>query len=912
MKKQAVKFLLISFLIAMMPHQVLSQSYGKIVGFVSDSDNGEGLIGANVYLEDNPLGAATDLDGTYIILKVPPGKYKVIAEYLGYKKITYTNVEVLTDLTTTLDFMMEQESFEGEEIVVIAEAPLIKKDLTSVEARVQAEEIDRMAVQDLGDLLSLQAGVVKDADGAIHIRGGRSSEVAFMVNGISITDDFSRNQSFQVENESIQELQVISGTFNAEYGNAMSGIVNIVTKSGSNDFKANLDIWSGDYISGRKETFWNIDDVDPFANYNLQGSVSGPIIPDKLSFFVTARRHYTDGYIFGPKAYLPRLTFIGQGATLTKSDSSAVPMNFSDKISLQTTIDWNILTALKLKVDFFGHIEERRNYEHEYKLNPLGDRGDKDQGYSVIGKLTHTISPTTYQEFTVAHKFYELKSNLYEDFNDSNYVNPDLTLFFESTQFLKAGNDAERFQRDSQSDIVKWELTSQINKQHQVKTGVEASFDKVSYFEANIFAHPDSFSFSPMLNVREDFTRKPLKIAGFVQDKIEFESLIVNVGLRYDYFDPNGKLPADVADPYIDDPLKLQHKYKDLNGDGTIGIDEQNSSNEYSRAEREEFWYKDTKAKTLLSPRLGIAYPITDEGVLHFSYGIFQQIPEYSQLYIGDQIHLGQGSGTYGPFGNPDLEPQTTTMYELGLQQQFTENFSIDVTGFYRDIRDWVSTSQQNQTIISGTNYVTYTNRDFANVRGITVAFTKRYANHYAFNLDYTFQIAEGTNSDPTQEFYSQQDGAEPTKILTPLHWDQRHTLNWNIFVGGDDWGADLISRFNTGQPYTPSAVAGTRSAKTVSSGLRDNSRIKPIQFTLDLNTFYSFKYEDFNFQLYAKIFNLLDAGNPGDIWDDTGEADYTLREAIAPVGTDPTWFVRPDYYSPPRRIVVGLKTSIY
>jgi outer membrane receptor protein involved in Fe transport len=884
------------------PFGVFSQTSGKIVGIVIDKLNGELLAGANVYLENTSLGAAADLEGTYVILRVPSGKYNVVAEYLGYKKVTVTNVQVLTDLTTTLNFEMEPETIEGEEIVVIAEAPLIKKDLTSVEARVQAEEIGRMAVQDVGDILSLQAGVVKDAGGGIHIRGGRSTEVAFMVNGINITDDFSRNQSFQVENESIQELQVISGTFNAEYGNAMSGIVNIVTKSGTSDFRADLDVWSGDYISSRKKTFWNIDDIDPLANYNLQGSVSGPIIPGSLGFFATARRYFSDGYIYGPKVYLP------SGA---RGDSSAVSMNFSERISLQATVDWSILNALKFKIDFFGHEEERRGYDHYFRFNPTGDRGDTDKGYSVITKLTHTITPTTFNELTYAHKYYEIKSNLYESPYDERYVDPVLTSSPGANRFAIAGNDADRFERDSQSDIIKWDLTSQFNKQNQLKTGVEVSFDKVSYLQGNIYNLTPNSAFTPEVNITENFIREPLKIAAYVQDKIEFESLIVNVGLRYDYFDPKGKLPADPEDPYINDPLKLRNKYRDLNNDGTINLNERVPENEFTLEQRRQFWYKDTKVKTLLSPRLGLAYPITDEGVLHFSYGIFQQIPEYSQLYISDQIRLGQGSGTFGPYGNPDLQPQITTMYELGLQQQFTNNFSIDITGFYRDIRDWVSTSQPIRTEVSGTNYVIFTNRDFANVRGITLALTKRFESNYAFNLDYTFQIAEGTNSDPTQEFFSQQGGAEPTKILTPLNWDQRHTLNGNVFVGTQKWGIDLISRFNTGQPYTPSAVANTRSAQIVSSGLRENSRIKPYQYTIDLNTFYNFEFSGFGVQLYGKIYNLLDAGNPVNIWTDTGEAGFTLTEPIAPVGTDPTWFIRPGFYSPPRRVVVGLKTSI-
>jgi outer membrane receptor protein involved in Fe transport len=229
------------------------------------------------------------------------------------------------------------------------------------------------------------------------------------------------------------------------------------------------------------------------------------------------------------------------------------------------------------------------------------------------------------------------------------------------------------------------------------------------------------------------YTRKPDTYALYIQDKIEYEHVTINVGLRYDYFNSNGKVPVDSEDPNVYNPQKLIHIYKDLDQDGVIAIDEQLESNEYTLAERQSFWYKDATPKTQLSPRLGIAYPITDKGVIHFSYGIFQQIPEYSQLYENDEMKMTQGQGIWGPFGNPDLKPQRTTMYELGLQQQIMENTSIDITGYYRDIRDWVSTSAQISTYVSGVSYTKMVNKAIMPMfRGLTLAVMRRLSNHFA------------------------------------------------------------------------------------------------------------------------------------------------------------------------------------
>jgi len=909
----------IGFIVLIFSCLSYGQSNGKIAGRVIDANTGEPIVGANIIIEGTSLGAASDLDGHYIIVKVPSGTYNVVASYIGYAKTVIQNVQVFTDLTTNLNFKLTPTAVTlNQEIVIVAQTPMIKKDLTSTESRVTADEIRQLPLQDLTRLISMQAGVSRDQNGGIHIRGGRSSEVSYLLNGISITDDFSRTQALSVETESVQELQVISGSFNAEYGNAMSGVVNIITKTGGSKFQSNFEVWTGDYLSNHKDIFWNIDKINPVSNYNFQGSVGGPLLTDKIRYFFSMRRYYNGGYIYGINKYNPqgRYKFVDGQLIPNPGDSSYVSMNWSSRWSGQGTLDFQIFDGLKLKIDAFGSFDKNRFYNHIYRWNPNGDMGGISKGYSLFANLTHLIYLNTFQELTLAYKFNDYTSRLYEDPYDPRYVHPD-SLNVAGYHFLRAGTNLNRFQRNTKSFIIKWDFTSQLDKINLAKLGFEAQFDKLFYENINLIPEvlPNGqqvVPFRPFIQSIESpqhdrFERKPFKFSAYIQDKIEFESLIINVGLRFDLFNPNGRIPADPSDPNIYNPFKLEHIYKDLNNDGKIGLDEQREDNKFTLAEKEAFWYKKASIKKQLSPRVGIAYPITDKGIIRFSYGIFQQIPEYSQLYLGDQFKMTSAQGIQGPFGNNDLKPQKTTIYELGLQQQFFEDFALDVTAFYRDIRDWISSSQPIPTFLAGISYSQRINRDFANVKGITLAINKRFTNHYSFGIDYTFQVAEGTNSSPDQEFFSQLNGAEPTKILTPLDWDQTHTFNANIYVGDLDWGISLIYNFNTGQPYTPTVIPGAYTGRNVLSGLTQNSRRKPVISRVDLELHKDFSFSSFNVQFFLKVFNLFDAKNPLIVFGDTGKPDFTLEE-IQVRDYDPGWFDYPNFYSEPRNIYLGTK----
>ena len=267
----------ILFMAVFFTGNALAQS-GKITGTLLDAETNEPLIGATVGIQGTTKGAITDIDGNYLMLNVAPGTYVLEARYIGYAKVVVQDVIVRTDLTTTQNFKLSLESFEGEEVVVVAERQAVIKDITSSEARVSSDEIAKLPVQEITDVIQLQAGVNVGNDGGIHIRGGRTTEVSYVVDGIRVTDDYDGSNGLRLENESIQELQVISGSFNAEHGQALSGVVNVVTKSGNNNFEASFRGWGGGYLATNEPQLYDgigtgLSSFNPNRMYTCTASV---------------------------------------------------------------------------------------------------------------------------------------------------------------------------------------------------------------------------------------------------------------------------------------------------------------------------------------------------------------------------------------------------------------------------------------------------------------------------------------------------------------------------------------------------------------------------------------------------------------------------------------------------------------
>ncbi len=899
-----------------------SGTTGKISGEVKDSQTGEAIVGASVLLQGTTLGAATNLDGYFVILNIPPGKYTLVASAVGYTKKTVTGVSVSVDLTTNQSFQLTSEAVETEEVIVTAERPIVKKDLTSSEARVDAATIESLPVSEVSEVLSLQAGITQDRDGGIHIRGGRTSEVAYWIDGVSVTDGYDNSQAVQVDNNSVQELQVISGTFNAEYGQAMSGIVNIVTKDGDQKFAGNLSAYTGDYVTADDGVFFNLNDKKPFANHNIEGSLSGPIPETPITFYLSGRYFRTDGFLYANEIVNPDGTplpgntasFDLEGNLLSRHYVDR-PMSMNSRIrrSGQAKLTFQVGGGTKLSLSAIGSKIDFRDYNHDYQLIPSADVGKHDVNYNITGMWTQTLSGSSFITLNAYYLYKQFREYLYEDPLDSRYVvDPDiLQANAGGYKFRIVGTNNHQFNRNTETRGAKLDYTDQISRLQQIKAGAEVKLHKLYLEDYNVTNGEDAQGrVIPVVPVHtgplyESYNEQPLEFSAYLQDKLEYDRMVVNVGVRFDYFNSRGNVLADPQDPNVYLPQKEENKVLTLE-------------------QRMAKWYKKASAKKNISPRFGISYPITDRGILHFSYGHFLQIPSFSDLFQKPGYKVTTSTGTQGVFGNPDLNAQKTVMYEIGLQQQLTDDLSFDVTGFYRDTRNWTSTSTQIpvRDVTGATStvyYTTFVNKDYANSRGITLAVSKRPTKLFSFNFAYTFQTAEGVNSDKQEEqgrLSSNDFGTVISGVtLAPLDWDQTHTANLTLGLGTQDWGVFFIAQYGSGLPYTPTL---NQSEERGSDNIRTkNTRRLPANYNVDVRLFKNFTFEPINMTVFLKVFNLFDRRNEVKVFGETGRATAT-PEALGigglsggfRVNTLEEFLRHPDYYSEPRQIQFGVEMS--
>jgi outer membrane receptor for ferrienterochelin and colicin len=891
-----------------------AETTGKLVGQVTDQETGEPLVGVNLILEGTDIGAATDQNGEYLIMRVPPGIYTVHASMIGYRELRVEGVRIAIDLTTRLDIQLEPGVVGLAGITVTAERPLVQPDVTFSQANINAEEISALPVEEFEEVLELQAGVVVGSGGAMHIRGGRATEIAYLIDGISVTDPYTSGMAVEIENNAIQELQLISGTFNAEYGQAMSGIVNIVTKDGSYDrYQGQLQMNMGDYLSADTAIFPHIDRWQFSGLKDVQGNLGGPLPARIGSFFVSGRYYYDDGYFYGERRYRPDsfvwVDSLRRFVKIRDGDGRVVPLNWVEQMSGQGKLTFRLGRRSKLALNLTASQTRFQSYTHKFRYNPDGDYQRFRSNYSLIGKLEKALSPRTFFILRASLVANDYRYYRYRDPYDPRYnVDPDVFSIATGYNFYVGGLRMGHYQRDSRVLTAKFDLVSQMTSLHQVKFGLEwrrsrlreKSFT-ILYNENTGYQPQVPEPNSPYSNTMD---RTPLELAVYLQDKIEYRDLIINIGVRFDYFEPDWRILTDPADPNYRDPLKPINQYFDENGDGIISDAEMRPDNQKSDADRLAYWFREAAPKRQVSPRFALAFPITDRGTMHFSYGHFFQIPANVYLYTNPDFEVTPGLST--TMGNADMEPERTTQYEVGFQQQLGLSVGVDVTGFYKDIRNLVGTKIVD-TFVAGDRYALYVNRDYGNVRGVTVSLTKRPTGMVSGSFAYTYSIAEGNASDPAAAYYDELNGNEPEKQLVYLDWDQRHTLNGSVTLHlSRSAGFSLVGQYGSGLPYTP-ALAGTRISY-------ENSERKPVQYNLDLRAYYNFRLGGLRGTVHLYVYNLLDRRNEVLVYSDTGRATYSLIQTYVSqqqtFNTLDEYLTRPDFYSAPRQVKIGLSLS--
>ncbi|HPH60636.1 MAG TPA: carboxypeptidase regulatory-like domain-containing protein [Candidatus Syntrophosphaera sp.] len=914
-------------------------------------------------------GGQTDAKGSKILINIPPGMYTVKVSLLGYDSITYNDVRIQVDQTASLSPVMKKAGVKIATVTVTAQQDKVGIDRTSSERQIEMDRMGDVSVGDVAGIVALQAGV-SNIGGELHIRGGRANEINFTVDGMSVSDPVDGGSALQVDTDAISDMKVMTGGFPAEYGNAQSGVINIVTKDGDPFYSGKIE-YNTDHLitSGRNS------DVVKFA-------FGGPIWPlgtedlrERLTFYINGGGEWQDGrlkdyYIADPMSdymfnnrqlleyeyplndpYADRNSILGidtgnrnynaynvnlktkyvlnatQRITLAARGDRSLdyPFSWDSRYALDNyavseteqrqyiaTYDhvFNSSMNLKVKGSYYQKDSntgprgiDRGNYLYMYQgldpENPGEDYVDNvllgNQGWNSVDHNSDGVYSPDYNGDGISDADY-LDSSFWT-YRIASVEDPRVI-----TGFAPPGSIYQFFQNDLTSSVnARADFEWQVNDTHLAKTGLEvikhsikkdqlqnflniyedrfqaslkrkwddmANFVPVFDSLGNVTNVPDELysiyatdegALIPIYNPedyfkaaqeasgkRDGYQADPWQVAYYIQDKMEWEGMIVNAGLRFDLW-------------------YLGNKYKVLQDDASY---------------REVEFDKDERWQLMLSPRLGVSHPITDRDVLRFAYNYQNQLPQMQYIFTSKTPADANVSDQTITVGNTELEPQITVTYEVGLSHQLSDDYVVDMTAYYKNLYNYVSTMKVTKPGEEQIFWYQFISEDYGSARGIDIQLEKLMSNFNNWSVAYSLAWAQGNNSSTVI-----QDEATNLREF-PLDWDVRHnlSLNYTFRIGRgeeffvpftdyilplDDLSANINWSFASGAPYTPQSMEGN-------SLLDTNSARKKFTHQANLRLTKGITLsQKMNIRLFMDVENLFGTRNVYTVYPKTGSELY-------------------------------------
>ncbi len=798
---------------------------GAISGAVTDK-TGEGVSYVNVILLGTKLGGRANAEGKYTIVGVPVGIYTLATRAVGYAPSERVEVRVNADLVTRVDFRLAEKAVVLPPVDVPSKSKLaLRPEETETKQVVTITDLHSLPIQDLKGAIALKASVVQQ-DGELHFRGGRGGEVLTIVNGIASRNPLSA-QGIDLGLLAISSSEQVLGGLDARYGNALSGIINITTREGGDKFGGEVRYFTDRYGEADKS----------FDNYaRLSTGFGGPFLFPRSNYFVSFEGTYSDTYLESVREHSEHrfLDFIRLG----NRQSNAVKL--SGKVTHRPTPNEKLSLELVRNRSLEGEFHNRWNrrgfvqvvrdstaptdgtiltrygtwsyYQVDSSYVPMNTADhlpvlEKDYLQSSL-TWKHTLREgslynlrVSRQEWTSTTDVLDRQPWEYQQL-PNNYYDPLNRL---DGAYFATNGDYPFYERKRTVTYTLNGDFSTIVKGHHLIVGGDVNYNDLGFMRTNF---PNVVTGQGLYGAdRDEFRFYNPEGSAFIQDRWRYEGLVLNAGVRYDNF--------------------------------SVG-------NQISSAEVRD------RVKTQISPRIGVAHPISDRDVMSFHYGRLFQIPDRQHIYQGRLV-----SATAR--GNPNLEPQTTVSYQLGVRHLFSEEIYGQFGVYFKDIFGLLTTVDQAVPGFALT-VPTYVNGDYASSRGFEVTLIKQFSHGFGGEVNYTYGHTTGTASDPNRALPNQgnlRDQFKPTSEQ-PLRWDQRHSLSAVLNLGDErNWRVTFVYQFGSGFPYTPRE----RQERRENPSLVNSMRLPAIS-TLSMQGERHFRAWGQSLTVYVQGTNLLDAEN--------------------------------------------------
>lgn len=926
-----LKYLAVIFLL---PLTSFAQTSGDIFGIVTEAKTGNVLSGVSLKVEGLGHESKTNEKGLYRLFNVPVGEYNMQVGHSGHI-VLIRGVRVFANVATKKDILLGENDLVFDPIVeeAIAIEPVTITAIDSFREKPyshyysvgSSKFLATTPVKDLNSILDIFPAVVVQDDN-IHIRGGRAEEVGYYLDGSNVSNPVSNTNGLYVIQDAVQQIQVLTGGYAAEFGGANSGIVQSKLKTGGKDYNFSLDFQTDNFADKGNRIFNTYSYQDHFLTF----TASGPILSDNIRFFAAVensfigdtKKRFSKGFDFTGLGDQNILNPTANPDTVNLSYFDGfTPGNEQTQWALNGTLLFDY-SPFQFRLSVVSNFKEQY-FSNEPMLEILNDRSQYSHTSTnlITGKFTHNLSLQTYYDLKISYykRHFEDKDdwfgNNWKLWSDSaaisNYTGGAVTYrsAFRAPYDYQLGGiyfDRRGKLKDSAYDIDQqqyfggaFNFTSQLNKEHQLKVGGDIRSYTIRNFSINpsvmealngqpiesvdiskwgrfINNHYGYDEFGKEIDSGFNGSKEPVYGSFYVQDKIEYKDIIVNAGLRLDYFDSDDRKLKDPGSPEIYNPSW-----------SVWGLDE-------------SAW-KDLDPFVKVNPRLAVSFAGNENTVFYATYSKFSQMPELNNSYFGlvifDRQITSGGNFYINPIGF-GLKPIHSELYEVGMRKHIGENLVFNITGFYKNTKEQLKVDRiipsNDYPITAPYNYVK--NGGFSNSRGFDFQLQVKGSSNLNAIFNYTFTAANGTGSDEFSYLGTVDRNAFLPSLVRPLDFVQKQQGNFILDYrftenGGGPifkrFGANLLFSFNSGHPFTLSYHWPGGHGGSYASGVdymldtRGRQPEQPINtsttpwfYSTDLKLDKTFKItEDISANVYMRVKNLFNNKNVINVYQATGSA---------------------------------------